>query len=61
MDTGSNSFEKFEKQLNLNGNGILNVRFGIAGGGIHNEKTDDFDLQILRIGADDTLSILLLT
>ena len=60
VDTGSNSSlirSKFTKQLNLKGNGLLNVRFGIAGGGIPNEKAEDFDLQIRQMGGKEIFFI----
>ena len=49
LDTGSNSSlvrMKFARQSRLQGNGPSSVQFGIAGGGIHYEQAEEFDIRI---------------
>ena len=48
LHTGSNSSlvrMKFATQSRLQGNGPCSVQFGIAGGGVHYEQAEEFDIR----------------
>ena len=49
LDTSSNSSlvrMKSARQSRLQGNGPYSVQFGIAGGGVHYEQAEEFDIRI---------------
>ena len=63
LDTGSNSSLvrlKFAKQLRLQGSGVSDVRFDVAGGGVHHEQAEEFEICIRPLHDDGRESYLIL-
>ena len=61
LDTGSNSSlvkSKLTKDLQLVGNGISQVAFGTAGGHIHYERAEEFELEIRAPGCEESYFVL---
>ena len=53
LDTGSNASLirlRFAKLNNIHSNGTCTVKFGTAGGGVHNEKAEEFEMKIRPFG-----------
>ena len=63
LDTGSNSSLvrlKFAKQLRLQDSGVSDVRFDVAGGDVHHEQAEEFEICILPLHDDGRESYLIL-
>ena len=61
LDTGSNSSLirlKFAKQAMFHGSGASDVQFEVAGGGIHRERAEEFELHIRPLNGDNSYLIL---
>ena len=60
LATGSNSSlvrMKFARQSRLQGNGPCSVQFGIAGGGVHYEQAEEFDIRIRPLQEEKSYSV----
>ena len=60
LDTGSNASLirlNFAQRNGLPSNGPCNVEFSIAGGGTHQEKAEEFELQIRPLGSNEAYPI----
>ena len=61
LDTGSNSTlvrSEFARKSGLEGKGFSNIQFGIAGGGIHCEKGEEFELCLRALDGKEEHSII---
>ena len=61
LDTGSNTSlirSNFAKQAKLYSNGISDVQFEVAGGGVHHERAEQFEIQIRAKGTKEEYLIL---
>ena len=59
LDTGSNSSLirlNFAKQAGLAGRCRCDIQFGIAGGGVHREKGEEFEISIRPLDGDKEFS-----